>query len=468
LSFAIEEEASQHQAVAVYQQQQQQRLLLRLASFSTNVVDPKLLAVLPAHSLTQLDLDHQHCFRGRQQHSNLLGAALSAALSKLSNLQQLRLAYVTPDTCLGCCEAIPQLTRLTCLDLEGGWRDVKGSLQRLLAMDLPLQKLHVNIPNPPPLTLTHLTQLEMLTMHSVVNACGLPPQLQSLTMWHCTAGEQLVQMLMPLQNLQHISLQVGHGFTQGTSLVCLAGMSALKHLTLDYTSVTEAAAHAAHFGGSSEPVWARLPQLDALSVRFLSGAPSRQQMDSILAGVASCASLTKLRLEVNASAGRSLEDSGPIAACASLAGLTRLEDLCIAAESYIKPGDVQALTTLTNLTRLELGYVRGGVGDAAAAALAVHLRQLRELDLRWCDLGGLECLADVRRLTQLTALKLGGNSGLTAEGLMMLTGLRRLQQLGVTRSQQVTEEVVHKFWAVVCAGDRHRPVAASHLSCDPV
>jgi hypothetical protein len=55
----------------------------------------------------------------------------------------------------------------------------------------------------------------------------------------------------------------------------------------------------------------------------------------------------------------------------------------------------------------------------------------------------MACLAMVRHLTQLTELQLGRNGGLTQQGL---TGLKQLQQLGLDRNAEVTDEVVESFW----------------------
>jgi hypothetical protein len=63
----------------VHQQQQQQQLLgLRLASYAGFPGDTNTLAALPAHSLTHLDLNFKYS-------SGIGGAALSAALARLSN-----------------------------------------------------------------------------------------------------------------------------------------------------------------------------------------------------------------------------------------------------------------------------------------------------------------------------------------------------------------------------------------------
>lgn len=55
----------------------------------------------------------------------------------------------------------------------------------------------------------------------------------------------------------------------------------------------------------------------------------------------------------------------------------------------------------------------------------------------------------IRHLTQLTELDLSGNSGPTQQGLMLLTGLKRLQHLRVSTGLGLTEEVLESFWAAV-------------------
>jgi hypothetical protein len=58
-------------------------------------------------------------------------------------------------------------------------------------------------------------------------------------------------------------------------------------------------------------------------------------------------------------------------------------------------------------------------------------------------------MAAIGQLTQLTELRLGGNREVTQQGLMQLTGLKQLQQLGVARTQHVTGAVVEQLWAAL-------------------
>jgi hypothetical protein len=107
-----------------------------------------------------------------------------------------------------------------------------------------------------------------------------------------------------------------------------------------------------------------------------------------------------------------------------------------------------ALTALTGLTELILECETGGVSDLAASALACSLKQLRHLDVSRCDMSSMVCLAAVGHLTQLTTLRLPG-SGLTQQGLMLLTRLSQLQELTVHGNEEVTDELVEQFWAAV-------------------
>lgn len=135
--------------------------------------------------------------------------------------------------------------------------------------------------------------------------------------------------------------------------------------------------------------------------------------------------------------------------CGKLGGLTNLQELCISGRSKLVAGDARALTTLTGLTELNLSGLGAAVNDAAAGALACSLKQLQHLNLGRCELGDMVCCVAIGQLTQLTTLGLCSSSGLTREGLMLLTGLTRLQQLWVGGCAQVTDNHVEEFWAAV-------------------
>lgn len=150
------------------------------------------------------------------------------------------------------------------------------------------------------------------------------------------------------------------------------------------------------------------------------------------------------------------QQQGPLDVCASIAGLTRLKELeCCSLEDVanstglsacgVVPGDVLALTALTALTHLRLSGGGACVSDAAAAALACSLKQLRYLDLRDCELGPMACVGAIAQLRHLSCLLLDGNPGITQQGLMMLTRLPNLSCLVVDKMDEVSEDFLDSF-----------------------
>jgi hypothetical protein len=449
---------------AVNQPPQQQQLLgLRLASFTGFPGDSSILETLPAHSLKRLLLDFRHS-------SHIGGPALSAALARLSNLQQLRLsttidAVAIPGRCL---PGVAQLSRLTSLQLAG-WSDHMQSLQLLLAQPLPLLQLHLEMLDLPVLDLSGLTQLTQLAMMNRREGSRLPNQLQRLHLYgvHCASILESALHQRQLQQLQHLSFCVSSslGFECGkddrlgipveqqlgavvkTLLLRIGTLPNLQRLKLEYVAPKVTAATAA--------AWPQLPQLDNLWMSFRMGIPTEEQMTTILAAVAAATSLTKLHLQVGAkddhdrfARPRALMHT---AACASLSRLTRLKDLTICEESVLAPGDALALTALTGLTRLALQGAETGVTDKVVAALARNLTQLQHLDVRHCRLGAFDCFDEIGQLTHLTELRLTGAGVVDKHHIMRLTGLRNLQHLAVDfdPANDFAGAELEGFWAAV-------------------
>uniref|UniRef100_A0A383VDI5 Uncharacterized protein n=1 Tax=Tetradesmus obliquus TaxID=3088 RepID=A0A383VDI5_TETOB len=379
------------------QQQQQQQQGLRLDSFSGNWPGtPELLDALPAHSLTQLQLDlgcPSHCALTRYEAD---GTAASAALARFSSLQHLtvantRYACDNPATCLA---GVAQLTQVTYLDLaactDHRWvgapygppelpelRAVLPSLSQLRVLRLP-----AGAGVWPALDFSHMTQLQELT-----NAdCALGD------------GNFFHEVQFPAQ---------------------------LRRLDF----------------GAAAGMWAQLPQLRELTVGNEEVYVSREQWDAILTGLAAASSLTKLDLRLILR--HRTEHDGQVQvrveaaeACSALARLTSLKALRF--HSILVPGDARELSALTGLTRLVLAGLGDGVGDAAAAALARSCCQLRHLDLSCCNVDSVACLAEIGRLTQLTGLGLHGNAVIAQQGLIQRIGLPQLQLLGVDRQIDMT------------------------------
>uniref|UniRef100_A0A383W0G3 Distal membrane arm assembly complex 2-like protein n=1 Tax=Tetradesmus obliquus TaxID=3088 RepID=A0A383W0G3_TETOB len=136
--------------------------------------------------------------------------------------------------------------------------------------------------------------------------------------------------------------------------------------------------------------------------------------------------------------------------CGGLVGLKGLKSLWLQ-DLWLVPGDVLALTALIGLTSLALIHMHEEVYVEAATSLVRSLTQLEYLNLWRCDvdLSSMALLAAVGQLKQLTYLNHEGNAGLTQQGLMQLTGLKRLQMLHVDCNEEVTDHVVDGFWAAV-------------------
>jgi len=121
-------------------------------------------------------------------------------------------------------------------------------------------------------------------------------------------------------------------------------------------------------------------------------------------------------------------DSLGLGFCQQLAGLTKLQVLQLELlEGDIAARDCMHLSSLSNLSRLDLKCFEGAVGDAVAVALALSLPQLRHLDLTGCGLQTDSVLAALAQREQLTELHLGGNSGISED---MLADIRQFNAEG--------------------------------------
>jgi hypothetical protein len=288
---------------ASHQRQQQLQQQLCLCSFSSNwVLDARVAEVLPAGSLTQLDLGLPFdVLYFPKEVRKVDGSALSSALARLSNLQQLRLAgssavKALPTTCM---PGIAQLSLLTKLSLEGAWQGpdsgvalrarphnaaVSDALKQLLQQPLPLRQLHLGFSGgyrPQELSLAALTQLTQLHIGpSVVGQAPvvLPVQLLQLKWGKCTARN--VRSVVPLQQLQQLKLHVA--FDDVRALVQLTQLQALTELALTYDDAEQMF--------ETRSAWKQLPQLRELDLcRVVQH--SRRQSGAIRRAVAACPGL---------------------------------------------------------------------------------------------------------------------------------------------------------------------------------
>jgi hypothetical protein len=421
------------------------------------------------------------------------------ALARLSNLQQLRLGGMQNASLGAALTTLVQLPQLTLLECFFSWPSdlqvesqspsralaspLSEALQQLLMQPLPLKILQLPggdlSQQSPVFNMGRLTKLTELRAGGCLLAedTVLPTQLQRLWFPSWAGADSMAPLMrLELKQLQHLSLCVD--FEQPQLLLQLAQLPALTHLALHYDSRCEGEPAAA-----TASAWPMLPQLRELVIEHSKDAlPNQPQWEAILAGAAAAVGLTKLTLDARMISDELQEElslagdeyfderwASEVAACASLAKLTCLQDLTIdGSDTYFKfnlvRGDALALTALTRLTHLRLFGAEHGVGTAVATALARSLQQLQSLDLYCCSLQlgsaeGLACLEAIGRLTQLTELRLSCNEGLTQQGLMLLTGLSRLEQLGYhdlcnhvsNSAAQVTDEEMAAFWAAVHA-----------------
>jgi hypothetical protein len=276
---------------SLQQQQQQQQQGLRLRSFSSSF--PKavdMLAVQQVQHLTRVELGFNRAMTD--------SSALSMALARFSNLQQLQLGGIS-DTSLGAAlTTLVQLPQLTLLECIGWWREVPLALQQLLAQPLPLRSLKLSDFRgfgifPPPIfnmpLLTNLTELSTSRVE-LAEATVLRMQLQRLQFHSWGGADSMAPVTrLELKQLQHLSLQVD--FQQPQLLLQLAQLPALTHLALQYDERCQGQPAAA-----TASAWPLLPQLHELEIAH-GTPPSPPEWEAILAAAAAATGLTKLMLD---------------------------------------------------------------------------------------------------------------------------------------------------------------------------
>jgi hypothetical protein len=179
---------------------------LQLVSFGSGwLVAPAVLAALPAHSLTflNLDLDFAAAVTTKKPVGlGVNGMAVAAALARLSSLQHLCLGrrgfVISRDVTAACCASIAQLSQLRSLCLHGIWQHAEEPLQQLLSQPLQLQELKLELMLvrkwQSPLDMTALTRLTMFSSSNWLSSGFLfPTQLQELSVWRCSSASTLRQ-----------------------------------------------------------------------------------------------------------------------------------------------------------------------------------------------------------------------------------------------------------------------------------
>jgi hypothetical protein len=336
---------------------------LQLSSFATGLPGAALLAALPAHSLTKLELAYA-------DNTAVDGPALSAALARLSNLRQLSIISDMHDNLPGSClEGVMQLSCLTSLKLAGDWSDLDVYLQPVLhtlklrqLQQLDLIGLKVAVDGG--LVLSHLTQLTELSIedldpyHDGEFPVKLPSQLQRLQLGACE-GPVSFAYIMQLKQLKHLSLVVEGA--DNDQLLQLGQLPGLEHLALLYHEPDVAAATA--------PVWQRLKQLQELQLDLDDEGSSSQELGVVLAGVAACRGITKLMMKFsladnNSSSSSEAEGEEPSNGEAGEAA----EEGAERGEAVQRQGTDGSSSSSGNSSRHDNANGDGGGGDDARAA----------------------------------------------------------------------------------------------------
>jgi hypothetical protein len=257
--------AAGQQSAAADEQQQQQPVRLpnfRNATMINMAGTAGMLAALPAHSLTRLDLTTSEWQRP------VNSAAVSAALARLSNLQQLRLC--NPQPISGCC--LVQLTRLTLLDLDCSGTP-PGELQQLFDQPLSLQVLRMEEAE-----CWHALDLSQQMHLREYSDCAanadtvLPAPLQKLRLG--SVSNEHLERVLQLQQLRDLDFE--SEVDKPELLLRVAQLPTLESLALRHCTSRFAAATAA--------AWSKLPQLVFLSLQDSDDRyrpPTKQQWEVI-------------------------------------------------------------------------------------------------------------------------------------------------------------------------------------------
>uniref|UniRef100_A0A383VEV3 Uncharacterized protein n=1 Tax=Tetradesmus obliquus TaxID=3088 RepID=A0A383VEV3_TETOB len=229
---------AEHQLQQQQQQQGGQQGGLQLSSLTWHCAGSsraaaQLLQVLPRHKLLQLALVQEDALEQDQEQEPSSAASIPAdSIAAFSKLQSLAVRAAISAEQLQ--HALPALTALThlCFKASGSDRCSREQFV-LLQQALPVQLIHLSLEvvlqrhvQPPPLQLSHLSQLTSLETLLIERSSQLPPQLlrlqcskcsdvqpllqckqlQQLDLFCCVAGQQELRRLSRLTGLTHLGL----------------------------------------------------------------------------------------------------------------------------------------------------------------------------------------------------------------------------------------------------------------------
>jgi hypothetical protein len=173
--------------------------------------------------------------------------------------------------------------------------------------------------------------------------------------------------------------------------------------------------------------------------------PHAQRLAHVLGSMSS----TQLTfLHINCRGWRSQWDVG-VELGMSLQKLSALKHLHV---QQVQPSEADAvrLTSLANLTHLALPYAGDGVSSAVVLRLACAVTGLVFLDVGGCGLRCPVVLPVLERLTRVEALRLHENDLVLDDArLFLLTGLGKLTALSIPIHNEVSDEGVRSFLALI-------------------
>jgi hypothetical protein len=416
---------------------------------------PKLLHALPAAALTRLELSHSVTWR---QDPTADSKVHIQGLVRLTNLQHLHCDFFDAEPAWlrnGCLAAVGELPQLTKLYMRAV---APGSDFSLLPRQL--QQLHVfidfatddcseefdeqNSRCSTPLALGYLSALQQLDLTGIAAAGSqLPTSLTGLTVCAAVPGTSSNSSSSSSSIIQHLNLtdlrqlqriELAQAWLGREKLQALSVLTALTHLALGYGDVTD------HHAVPEAPAWQHLSALKCMTLFQECMLPPRTAHAEDDDELASAASLSLLRSLAAATTLTCLELYGasvqPAQAwCSHLAGLQQLRHLVLVNQQPHDRADVIQLTALINLTLLRLEHESAAVDETAAAALAVRLTQLRELELRGVHMRSPAALPVIRALSGLTSFTMAAGPELSQQvlfsrnDLLLLTSLRQLWYL---------------------------------------
>jgi hypothetical protein len=383
-------------------------LPLRLKSFNTDCVSPRLLRALGCIDVVGAAFRASTAAAGLDQGVSLT-PAVCCAFRSLRSLQRLTLTLNdgAVETPVQCAQALQPLTRLTQLYLPG----LAGGAEVYLPTSL--QKLQLAYTHPEPVTwdLQHLTNLTDVVV--------------DMSLGTAFRVDDAVTLLLQGQ------------------LNALRVMGGVRVLGLErVANLYVTACRPAHLQYLQSVCGQHRPSQLRLCVSYRNKRDHQLSLHEVAAMQAAAAAVgASSSLEIFDFDGMSLNMEG-VPLCVELAKLPRLQKLSIK-KCTVPAQQLLHLAACTSLKLLRLGCE--GLDDFTAVGLLSKLPRLQHLQLNCCDLQSMAVLGCVSALTDLTVLQLGSwrtDIKMQDHHLQAFLPLRKLCKLALPPLAQCSEAAV--------------------------